>query len=131
MLSWDSRKLSDLNLQQTAWDKMSSLYSQYINERTDDFVIEHANAFITYRYLNPKQVYIIDLYVLPHVRRIGLASKLADEVCEIAKATGRTELIGTVNPSCKGANESIQTLIGYGMMVNSSSDNLIVFKKDI
>ncbi len=108
-----------------------SLYARYLDERTDDKIIENEFGFITYRKMNSIQMYIVDLYILPEMRCKGLASKLADQVEVIAKGLGCTEIIGTVNPSCYGAKESILTLIAYGMDVYSSTDNIIYFKKGI
>lgn len=110
---------------------MASLYAQYLNERTDDKIIELDEGFATYRYLNNDQVYIIDLFVLPEFRKKGMASRLADMICAEARTKGCKELIGTVNPSCKGTNASIMTLIAYGMRADSSSNNVIVFRKGI
>ncbi len=110
---------------------MASLYAQYVNERTNDSIVESPEGFITYRYLGADQVYIVDLFVLPEFRKQGIARKLADMVCKEAKDKGCKELLGTVNPSCKGSNESILTLLAYGMSVNSSSNNVIVFKKGL
>lgn len=108
-----------------------SLYAQYIAERTNDGILEFGHGFITFRYLNDKQVYIIDIYVEPEYRKNGLASKYADVVCKYAKEKGITEVIGTVVPSMKTATESVKVLIAYGMKVCSASTDLIVFKKDI
>lgn len=128
---WASRKASVLNHLQQAWAKMNSLYAQYLTERTDDKIIEQEEGYVTYRYLSAQEVYIIDIFVLPKLRKNGIATNLADAVCKIAKNKGCKELIGTINPSAKGANESILTLIAYGMTMNSCADNIIVFKKEI
>lgn len=108
-----------------------SLYAQYLLERTDDHILEEEYGFITWRYLNDKQCYVVDLYVCPQFRREGLASKLTDRVAAIAREQGCAELIGTVVPSCKGSTASIEALISYGMKLESCSDNLIVLKKNI
>lgn len=110
---------------------MLSLYARYLDERTDDSIIETEYGFATYRYLKPRTVYIIDLYVLPEHRKKGIASQLADKICAEAKIRDCIELLGTVVPFTYGATESILTLIAYGMKVRSSCDNLIIFKKDI
>lgn len=108
-----------------------SLYADYLTERTDDHIIECESGFVTYRYLNAEQVYIMDIYTKPKHRKRGAASDLANLVCNEARVKGCKELVGTVNPSCRGANESILTLIAYGMKVSSSSDNIIFFKKEL
>lgn len=118
-------------MRQKVQDKMSSLYAKYIKERTDDYILEIEEGFATYRYLNEYQVYIVDLYVLPEYRKQGIASKLGDAICLKARRKGYTELVGTVCPSANNATESALVLIAYGMKIDSSSNNVIVFKKDI
>lgn len=109
-----------------------SLYADYVKERTDDHILEGTNGFATYRYLSDgKTVYIIDIYTAPGGRQMGMAAALADLICQEARAKGCTELLGTVVPSTKGSTTSIQVLIGYGMKLKGSSDNLIVFRKDL
>jgi GNAT superfamily N-acetyltransferase len=108
-----------------------SLYADYLKERTDDHILETYQGFATYRFLNEKQCYIIDIYVAPDYRYAGVASEMADVIAGRAKGKGCTELLGTVNPTAKGSTESLKVLIQYGMKLHSSSDNVIVFKKDI
>jgi GNAT superfamily N-acetyltransferase len=76
-------------------------------------------------------VYIIDIYVVPDFRKAGIASLLADQIADEAKAKGCTEMIGTVNPSCKGAKDSLKVLFAYGMDLQSCHDNVIICKKDL
>lgn len=108
-----------------------SLYANYVRERTEDQIIENDVGFATYRYLNEKQVYIVDIYVLPEHRKLGDASAIADSICKDAKQRGCTELIGSVVPSAKGSTESLKVLLAYGMRLQSSAQDLILFKKDI
>jgi len=108
-----------------------SLYAQYIKEKTNDQCIESDKGFCTYRYLNENQVYIVDIFVLPKYRNSKEASKMADLVVAEAKAKGCKELLGTVVPSSKNSTASLKVLLGYGMSLNSSTNDLIVFKKDL
>ncbi len=110
---------------------MKTLYAKYLEERTSDQIIERSEGFATYRYLNENQVYIIDIYVLPEFRELGIASILADNIAEEALKKGCKEMLGTVVPSTNNATTSIMILIAYGMSVLSSSNDLIIFKKDI
>ena len=110
---------------------MPSLYAKYLEERTDDRIIESEYGFATYRRLPNNQMYIVDIYILPEYRHQGLGSSIADEIARIADSEGCTELIGTINPSCKNATASISTLIAYGMEVSSSGENCVIFKKEI
>ena len=109
-----------------------SLYSEYIKERTHDHILEAENGFATYRYLNDhKTLYIIDIYVRPEVRKLGYAKSMADEIVEISKCLGVKEVIGSVVPSAKGSTASVQVLIAYGMKLQSSSQDFIVFSKEV
>lgn len=109
-----------------------SLYADYLNERTNDEIIEWPSGFATYRYLNDgKTVYIVDIYTVPDHRKSGAASELADVIVARAKEKGFTELIGTVCPSAKGATISMRVLLGYGMELKSAGNDCIIFRKEI
>jgi GNAT superfamily N-acetyltransferase len=111
-----------------------NLYNEYLKERLGDnlFVDPENRGFATYRYLNEnKTVYIVDIFVLPDFRRTGLASRIADSICEIAKKQGAKELIGTVSPKAKNPTDSLKVLLGYGMTLINSQADMIVFRKDI
>lgn len=110
---------------------MSSLYAEYLQERTDDQILENDKGFITWRYLNAKQVYIVDIFVRKKFRNQDIASKLADYVCSIAKNLGYKEVLGTVCPSAKGSNYSLRVLWGYGMSLCSADKDIIVMKKEL
>ncbi len=109
-----------------------SKYADYLTERTNDQIIEGAHGFVTYRYINEgKTVYIIDIYTDPKERRTGYGTTLADQVIVEAKEKGCTELLGTVVPSTKNSTSSLQALLAYDMKLYRSSDDLVIFRKDI
>lgn len=109
-----------------------SLYADYIKERSDDRIIELDFGFITYRHLaDQKSTYIVDIYVEPKKRLEGFGSMLADEVLKEAKRLKHEKIIGTVVPSANGSTESLKALLGYGMKLKSSSQDFIIFEKDI
>jgi len=109
-----------------------SLYGDYIKEHRGDEIAENDKGFASYRYLNEgKSVYIIDLYVKPDFRNHVVAQALSDEVVERAKERGAKELLGTVVPSAKNSTESIKALLSYGMTLQSSAVDLLIFRKDI
>jgi GNAT superfamily N-acetyltransferase len=109
---------------------VDSLYSKYLAERTGDKVHETSQGFVSYRFID-KSVYIIDIYVLPDFRKTGVAASLADKVVDIARLKGCTELLGSVVPSTRNSTDSLKVLLGYGMTLKSSSDNFIIFSKEI
>lgn len=108
-----------------------SLYADYITERTNDLIIEHDKGFATYRYLNEKQVYVIDIFVSQEFRSSGYALQLVNEIANKAKLKGCTEMIGTVVPSTKNSTYSLKGLFWYGMKLDSATNDLIVCKKEI
>lgn len=109
-----------------------SLYADYIKERTNDKIIESDFGFATYRHLpDQKATYIIDIYVKPELRLKGLASKFADQIAMEAREIGHLNLLGTVVPSARGSTSGIKTLIAYGMHLKSSTNDLIIFEKDL
>ena len=108
-----------------------SLYGDYLKERTNDHIIETEVFFATYRFLNEKQCYIIDIYVQPGWRGEHVATEAANRIAHIAKERGCTELLGTVVPSAKNSTASVQVLINYGMTLLSASNDLIIFKKEL
>lgn len=108
------------------------MYAQYISERTDDLILETDLGFATYRYLDAGEtVYIVDIYIIPEVREKGAASRIADAVVLEAKNRGANKLLGSVVPSMKNSTVSLKVLLGYGMSLQSSANDFILFKKDI
>lgn len=109
-----------------------SMYADYINERTNDFILETDSGFATYRYLdNDKVVYIVDIYIRPEFRNSTFATCLANEITKLAKAKGCIKMLGSVVPSTKGSTISLKVLLGYGMSLESSGPDYIIFRKDI
>lgn len=108
-----------------------SMYALYAKEYIGDEVIETEKGFVQYRYLNEKQVYIVNIWIRSDFRKSGEASHLADRIVEQAKLSGRSELIGSVVPQAIHSTDSLQVLLGYGMKLKSASDNLILFSKEI
>jgi predicted GNAT family acetyltransferase len=108
------------------------MYADYLREKSNDQIIENEHGFASYRYLNDgKSVYIIDIYILSSARKHGSASAMADLIVGEAKKIGCSELLGTVVPSSKNSTDSLRVLLGYGMSLYSSSQDLILFRKDI
>lgn len=108
-----------------------SLYADYLKERLGDDIIELEWGFVTYRFPDQHTVYIVDLYIEKKSRKQGLAQLLADQVCDLAKKRGCTRLIGSVVPSANGSTNSMRVLLDYGMIPDSSTNDFILFKKEI
>lgn len=108
------------------------MYAGYLMEKTDYQIVETNEGFATYRYLeDQKAVYIVDIYIVPDLRKKGVASTIADNIVEAARIKGCTKLLGSVVPSNKNSTSSLKVLLAYGMSLESSSGDFILFKKDI
>lgn len=73
----------------------------------------------------------MDVFVLPEFRRTKIASELATMVGKIGKEKGCKELITTVMPNLNGSTISLKLVLSYGFQLKSSSDNLILFSKEL
>jgi GNAT superfamily N-acetyltransferase len=109
-----------------------SLYAKYLAERTNDRILERNHSFATYRFIpEQKAVYIIDIYVEPDFRKAGNAAAMADEIAKIAKTEGCTKMLGSVVPSAKNSTASAKVLLAYGMSLQSSTNDFVLFEKEI
>lgn len=108
-----------------------SLYSEYIGEQTKKSIIETEKGFVTYSFPDKTTVYIEDIYIKPEHRKTHEASNLANQVVSIAKERGCTRLLGSVVPSTNNSTKSLLVLTSYGMKLSSSTNDFIVFEKEI
>lgn len=108
-----------------------SHYAEYLRERTTDHIIETDTGFVTYRFTDSDTCYLIDIYVRPDFRMKREATDLANRVARIAQERGCKFLLGSVVPSTKGSTDSLRALLAYGMRLDSSTNDFIVFRKDI
>lgn len=109
-----------------------SMYGEYLREKTEDQIIETEQGFATYRYLDGGySVYIVDIYVRSDFRKTNVASTIADYIVEEARKKGALKLLGSVVPSNKNSTDSIRVLLAYGMKLLSSTNDFIMFTKDI
>lgn len=106
------------------------MYGEYILEREGKNILESDKGFATYFYLGDK-CYIENIYVKQEFRKDGEASRLANEISNIAKEKGCTKLIGTVCPSVNGSTESLKVLLAYGFKLDSATTNFIALFKEI
>jgi len=108
-----------------------SMFADYLQERTEDRIIESGQGFVTYRFVDKDTVYIMDIYVKPEFRKQRVASDFSDKVMEIAKKRGCKKMIGSIVPSNKGSTTSLRVLLAHGMRLDSSTNDLIIFSKEI
>lgn len=109
---------------------MSDAFISYMKEREGAEIYETEKGFATY-IIKDAECYIKDIWVKPDFRQSKVASQLADKIVEIAKSNGCKYLTGSVCPSANHSTESLQVLLGYGMKLHSSTQNLIWFTKEL
>jgi GNAT superfamily N-acetyltransferase len=109
---------------------MASLYAEYIKEWMGHEIIENECGFASYSF-EPYGCYIRDIFVIPELRKTKLASRMADEIAEIARSQGVRKLFGTVNLLSKSSTESLKVLLAYGFRVRNCTEDLIMMEKDI
>lgn len=107
-----------------------SLYSQYLKEREGVETLEDANGFASYKYLEDC-VYVTDVYVVPEMRKKGIASDYVDRVSEIAKDKGYSKVVVSVDLRANGASESMMVQLRYGFKLDSCNENMIYLIKEI
>lgn len=112
---------------------MSSLYADYLLERRGLSVLEdeYGRGFCSYVIESGKHVYIQDVYVQKGYRNLALASEMADQVAELARAQGCALMLGSVDPTLPSATTSLAVLLAYGFRLLEVSSSRIILQKDI
>lgn len=104
-------------------------------EKTDKLALELPGmGFSIYSYtelFNSQAVYIEDVYVIPKLRKTGLASTMADTIYKEAKKLGCEYALGSVQADTNGATKSLKVLLSHGMKLLKCENELIWFYKDI
>ncbi len=108
-----------------------SLYAEYMKERSGIGCLETEEGFATFTYPNENIVYVIDVYVKPELRRQGIASLLVDRICDLAKETGRKQLLLTVDLNTKGSQESLKVCMAYGAKLSHGDKEKMFLYKDL
>ena len=106
------------------------MYSNYLKERTDKEVLETEQGFAVYSFTQDA-VYIEDIFVDKDFRHSNVASDIADKISEIAKSKGFKKMLGSICPSTKNSTEGLKVLLAYGFKLDSSTNNFILFAKDL
>lgn len=109
------------------------LFAEYLKEREGVDLIHNEKGFAIYSILN-NECYIRDIYVLPEYRKSHVATELANQIQDIAKAKGCKVLTGSVSPQANNSHSSIKVLLAYGMTQHGAikhSTELFTFHKDI
>lgn len=109
-----------------------ALYEKYLEEREKKslYADPEGRGFLTYR-MNDEACYIIDLYVLPEFRHLGIAKAMADIIASDAVKRGCKFLHGSVSPHDPNITENMKVLLAYGMNFSHYTSDLIFFAKEL
>lgn len=107
-----------------------TLYAMYVKEREGFDTIETHEGFATYK-VQLDHCYLRDLYVRPEYRNTGVASELADRVCDEAIKAGCPLLTGTVDCRTEGFARNIRVLLAYGMDITGSHEGYVTLAKSL
>lgn len=107
-----------------------SLLAQYIQEGKGKSTLESDKGFAIYSFVNDG-CYIEEIFILKEYRKTGEASRLTDQIVEIARQKGCKKLLGSIIPSTSVATNSIRAMIAYGFKVTGSISNFIYLEKDL
>lgn len=105
-----------------------SLFSDYNKELLDKDILETDKGFATYSEVEDG-IWIENIFVSKEHRKTAEASRMADQIAEIAKERGLTKLFGSVTPSANQSTASLKVLLAYGFKLNSSTNNFIWLEK--
>jgi GNAT superfamily N-acetyltransferase len=109
---------------------VSCFHSAYLKEREDVDTLEHEFGFSTFRFRD-HDCYILDVYVVPEKRKLGIAAEMADAIAALAKSRGLSTLTGSVDSRANGAEASAAILTAYGMTVVNTDGPVTYFAKRI
>ena len=110
---------------------MSSLYAQYLKERTNGECLEIEHAFATYHFVGTDSLYIEDVYVVPEYRRSRKSTELWNKIVEIAKQKGITKILGSVDLSLPSRDVSIKWIYERDMRISHVQNNMLYFIKEV
>jgi GNAT superfamily N-acetyltransferase len=109
------------------------MYFNYISERLgQDMVLYPETGFGTFE-IQDRECYIVDIFVEKEFRKQNVATRIADDIVQIAKAKGCITLKGTVQTNTKNSETSEAVLQAYGMKLVGviEQKNLKIYSKDI
>jgi ribosomal protein S18 acetylase RimI-like enzyme len=115
-----------------------SLFAYFFRERENKETIfssidGEAAGFATYKHVDfgGPGFYIVDIYVKPMFRHKHVASKMADDIAEIARDNDCRWLWGSVDERANDPTASIKVLVGYGFDYSHHEGHMMYFKKDL
>jgi predicted sulfurtransferase len=110
---------------------MSNPYKDYLVSKCGyEEPIELDGGFLLYAF-NGTACHIGEIYVPKNKRQSRIASKMADQVTEIAKSNNCTHLTCKTNLVGVEDEEAILSILHYGFKVIKADQNQITYYKEI
>ncbi len=107
------------------------MFEDYATERGfGPRIFSTEDGFATY-HLSEDECYIEDIYVIPEKRKSKVASRMADEICKIAKNNKIHHLYGSVSKLANSVDSSRKTLVAYGFTMIDEDDEMEWYFKEI
>jgi GNAT superfamily N-acetyltransferase len=79
----------------------------------------------------PRDAYLVDIFVAPEYRKNGVAAGLANRISLAAKGLGANRLIGTVDTGANTRSTAILAMLSYGFEFDRVDGSLLVFTREI
>lgn len=109
---------------------MDDLYLKYRKEREGIEYILVDGAFATFKPLKD-HLYFEDIYCIPELRDSGIIKDLTNKVEDIAKKSGYSKLLGSVDISTKNAERNLVSCIKHGYKIIKLDGSVIWLQKEI
>jgi hypothetical protein len=106
------------------------MYAAYLEELGAKHLYRNDKGFALYSFIEGN-CYIEEIFILPEHRGAKEFAVLCDGITSIAKEKGCKKLLGSVVPTINNSTRSVKMLLSYGAKLESSSNNFIVFSKEI
>jgi hypothetical protein len=106
------------------------LYAAYLEELGAKHLFRNEKGFVLYSFAQD-YCYLEEIFILPEFRGKKEFAVLSDSVAKIAKEKGCKRLLGSVIPTINNSTRSVSMMISYGAKLISSTNNYILFEKEI
>lgn len=109
------------------------MWLDYVRERMPEkSIIELSEGFaIYYPYPAENAMYLEEIYVVPHWRKANIASDMLGKVEIQAKEMQFKYVLGSCDPSTKGATGSMKAMFKRGFELYKVHEGLIFLRKEI
>jgi hypothetical protein len=106
------------------------MYAAYLEELGAKHLYRNDKGFVIYSFTDDS-IYLEEIFILPEFRGKKEFAILANKINDIAKEKGFKKILGSVIPSINNSTRSVAMMLSYGAKLVSSSNNFIIFEKEV